>query len=137
MTAMHKDQVQKFYQEIWEKGDKSAISEVVTADFIFRGSLGTESRGREHFAAYVDQVRRALDDYTCEILDIVAESNQVFARMLFSGIHNGPLLGFPATGRQVSWHGAALFTFDGDRIAQLWVLGDLATLRGQLAEPHR
>lgn len=134
---MGKEQVERFYKEIWERGDKTVISQLVTEDFIFRGSLGTESRGRERFAAYVDQVRSALDDYRCETLDLVAETNQVFARMLFTGIHNGALLGFPATGRQVSWHGAALFTFDGERIARLWVLGDLTTLRGQLAEPHR
>ena len=134
---MQKEQVQKFYTEIWERGDKAAIARLVTDDFIFRGSLGTESRGRDGFAAYVDHVRGALDEYRCDLLDLVAENNQVFARVLFAGIHNGPLLGFPATGRQVAWHGAALFTFDGDHIAQLWVLGDLTNLRGQLAEPHR
>ena len=134
---MHKEHVQEFYQQIWEQGDKSAIPKLLSADFVFRGSLGTQTRGLDGFAAYVDQVRRALDEYRCDILDLVAEGDQVFARMLFCGIHNGPLLGFPATGRQVSWHGAALFTFEGDRIAQLWVLGDLTVLRGQLAEPHR
>ena len=132
-----KEQVRKFYDQIWQQGDKDAIPQLLCEDFAFRGSLGTETRGFEGFAAYVDQVHRGLDDYTCEILNLVAEDDQAFARMLFSGIHNGPLLGFPATGRQVSWHGAALFTFKGDRISRLWVLGDLTTLRGQLAEPHR
>ena len=132
-----KEQVQRFYREIWERGDHAAMAELVGPDFIFRGSLGAETRGREQFGTYVDQVRGALDDYRCEILDLVAENNQVFARVLFTGIHNGPLLGFPATGRQVSWHGAALFTFENELITRLWVLGDLTTLRGQLAEPHR
>jgi predicted ester cyclase len=39
----------------------------------------------------------------------------------------------PATGRRVSWAGAAFFTFSDDRIADLWVLGDVDALRRQLA----
>lgn len=132
-----KDQVRRFYREIWERGDHAVIAQLVVPDFNFRGSLGTQTRGQAQFGNYVDQVRRALDEYACEIEDLLAENNQVFARVLFTGIHNGTLLGFPATGRQVSWHGAALFTFENDLITRLWVLGDLTTLRGQLAEPHR
>ena len=68
-------------------------------------------------------------------LDVVAaEGEQAFARMQFSGTHSGPFLGHAPTGKRVSWQGAALFTFRGGRIAELWVLGDLAALEAQLRE---
>ena len=54
--------------------------------------------------------------------------------MQFSGTHSGPFLGHAPTGKRVSWQGAALFTFRGGRIAELWVLGDLAALEAQLRE---
>lgn len=53
------------------------------------------------------------------------EPPKAFARMRFSGVHREELLGFARTGKRVEWAGAALFTFSGNRVADLWVLGDV------------
>jgi len=97
-------------------------------DFSFRGSLGSELRGREAFKDYVRTVRKALANYRCDILECVTEGRQAFAKMLFSGTHVAAFRGYPPTGMQVHWQGAALFRFEGAAIAELWVLGDLAGL---------
>ncbi len=65
------------------------------------------------------------------------EPGKAFAKMRFSGLHQAPLLGIPASGRQVSWAGAALFHFADGKIASLWVVGDLDGLRAQLAPQQR
>jgi predicted ester cyclase len=62
----------------------------------------------------------------------VTEGERAFARMRFEGIHRVPFLGFAPTGQRVDWAGAALFALKGDKIADLWVLGDLQGLREQL-----
>lgn len=126
--------VQDFYDRLWHRGDERAAPELLTTDFTFRGSLGPSMHGHEPFLGYVRAVRGALSDYTCEIVACVAEGEQAFARMRFSGTHSGPFLGHAPTGKRVSWQGAALFTFRGGRIADLWVLGDLAALEAQLRE---
>jgi predicted ester cyclase len=119
--------VQSFYTRIWNSGDER-VEDLLTDDFSFRGSLGTETIGRAAFLAYVRSVRGSLADYHCEILDCVTELQQAFSRMRFSGIHMAPFRGFAPTGKPVHWHGAALFTFRGDMICALWVRGDLAGL---------
>jgi orotate phosphoribosyltransferase len=126
--------VEEFYAEIWNRHDRSRIPQLVTPDFAFRGSLGSSLHGGEAFASYVDMVHRALGDYRCDILDLVVEGDRAFARMRFSGVHRGELLGHPATGKRVEWAGAALFTFQGGRIAELWVLGDVHGLLQELAD---
>jgi len=85
-------------------------------------------RGREAFQNYVRTVRAALADYQCEILSCVAEGNQAFAKMCFSGRHVVAFQGYEPTGKIVQWLGAALFRFEDSMIAELWVLGDLAGL---------
>ena len=127
-----RDAVRAFYDRIWNRGDKTAITELLHPDFTFRGSLGPSMTGHAPFAAYVALVSEALADYRCTILDLVAEGEQAFARMRFEGIHRGPFLGFAPTGRPVHWTGAALFVLKGDKIADLWVLGDVEGLREQL-----
>jgi len=120
--------VQDFYERIWNDGNLDAAAELLTPEFSFRGSLGNEMRGRDAFKNYVRSVRAALADYQCEILCCVAEENQAFAKMCFSGRHVAALRGYEPTGKLVQWLGAALFRFEDSMIAELWVLGDLAGL---------
>lgn len=124
--------VDAFYSRIWNGGDLDAASSLLTDTFVFRGSLGTELHGREPFLGYVRMVRAALDEYRCDILDCVSEADRAFARMRFSGKHVGMFRGFAPTHEPVEWAGAALFRFERDRIAELWVLGDLASLDAML-----
>jgi len=120
--------VTNFYERLWNAGEKAAIPELLSAEFLFRGSLGAELIGHAPFWDYVCGVRAALADYRCDILECVSEGQQAFARMRFSGIHAGPFRGHRPSGLPVHWEGAALFRFEAGRIRELWVLGDLAGL---------
>lgn len=120
--------VQQFYERIWNRGDLDAVVDLLHEDFLFRGSLGSERRGREGFTDYVRSVRGALSDYRCEILDCVTQDDRAFAKMRFSGVHTSEFRSHPPTGLPVHWLGAALFRFSENLIAELWVLGDLAGL---------
>jgi len=120
--------VKAFYGRIWNAGDLAAASDLLSEEFSFRGSLGSELRGRDAFSEYVRSVRGALANYHCEIVDCVAEGNKAFAKMRFSGDHVAPFRGFEPSGKPVHWLGAALFVMDGEVISELWVLGDLAGL---------
>ncbi len=123
--------VEAFYARIWNAGQEY-VDDLLTEDFVFRGSLAAETTGRPAFMEYVYRVRGSLAQYHCEILACVTESPNAFARMRFSGLHVAPFRGYEPTGMPVQWDGAALFTFRGDLIASLWVLGDLAGLDGVL-----
>lgn len=129
---MHKEQVRKFYEVLWDAHDKAAIPSVLHEDFTFRGSLGQEKRGYSGFAEYVDMVHTALGDYRCRIEELVSEGDKVFAKMTFTGIHQAEFMSYAPTHKRVSWAGCALFTFQGDRIVDVWVLGDLKSLEEQL-----
>lgn len=128
--------VHAFSERIWTAGDLDAASDLLASDFVFRGSLGAELRGREAFAEYVRSVRRALADCRCDVLECVAEEDRAFAKMRFGGRHVRMFRGFPPTGKPVEWVGAALFRFDGRAIADVWVLGNLAGLDAVLRQNH-
>jgi predicted ester cyclase len=133
----NKNKVRDFYATVWNRHDKGAIPGLLHPEIVFRGSLGDEKHGHDGFTDYLDSVHAALDDYRCTIDDMLAEGDKVFAKMTFEGRHRAQLMNIEATGRWVSWAGAALFHFKGGMIAQLWVLGDLLSLKTQLADPDR
>lgn len=110
----------------------TAVPELLAEGFRFRGSLGTTLSGHAAFIGYVDEVRTALAEYRCDVLECVAENDRAFAQMLFAGVHAAPFRGWPPTGKPVQWMGAALFRFNDGKIAELWVLGDMAGLEAVL-----
>ena len=126
-------QVRRFNSEIWNKMNLQEIPSILSSDFEFRGSIGLTKHGHDGFQEYVLYIHGALENYHCEIEEIVIESNKAFAKMLFSGIHKGDFMGYPATNKQVSWSAAALFNFTDGKVSSLWVLGDLSNLDQQLS----
>ena len=124
--------VETFYFEVWNQADETLAREILAEDFRFRGSLGAELIGPEGFLAYMRDVHRALGEYRCIIDDLVVGESQAAARMRFTGRHRDRFQGIAATGRQVTWAGAAFFDCRDGRLAQLWVLGDLIELKRQL-----
>ena len=124
--------VERFYGDVWNRRDYDVAEQILAAGFRFRGSLGNETVGIPAFLAYVDSIHAALADYRCTIEELIADKNRASARMLFAGRHRAPLLGVAPTGRDISWAGAAFFTVAQDRIASVWVLGDIAGLKRQL-----
>ena len=127
-----KEVVRKFYKDMWDYADKSLIPEIFHKDFTFRGSLGPAVVGHAQFAEYVDWVTDTFGKYTSDILNMVEEGNKVFGRLVFHGIHRKPVFGVGATNRHVAWNGAPLFTFEGPKVRDLWVLGDVYGLVSDL-----
>ncbi len=127
-----KEVVRVFYKELWDRADKSLIPDVFHPDFTFRGSLGPTLVGHEQFADYVDWVTGALGQYTSDILVMVEEGNRVSGKMRFHGIHRKELFGVPPSGRHVWWTVMPIFTFEGRKVRDLFVLGDIHGLIGRL-----
>ena len=126
--------VEAFYFEVWNRADEDRAREILADSFRFRGSLGAERVGPDGFIAYMRDVHRALGDYRCIIDELVADGDRAAARMRFTGKHRAEFLGVAATGRQITWAGAAFFRFERGRISNVWVLGDVDELRRQMAE---
>lgn len=126
--------IERFYHEAWNRADEAVAREILHPEFRFRASLGPERLGPEGFVAYMRSVHAALADYRCEIQEIVesGDKREAAAKMRFAGYHQAPFFGVEATGKEVEWAGAAFFKTDGERITELWVLGDIDAVKRQL-----
>jgi len=127
-----KEVVRVFYKEMWDHADKSLIPQIFHEGFTFRGSLGPTLTGYEQFAGYVDWVTGALGDYTTDILAMIEEGDRVSGKMRFHGVHRRELFGVPPSGRHVWWTGMPIFSFEGPKVRDLYVLGDIYGLIARL-----
>jgi len=130
--SLQKEAVRRFYKRMWDQGEISLIPDLFHKDFTFRGSLGPMLVGHAQFAEYVRWVTGTLDDYTSDILALVEEDHRVVAKLRFQGRQCKSLFGRPPTGKLVWWNGTGIFSFDGAKIRDLWVLGDIHGLLGRL-----
>jgi steroid delta-isomerase-like uncharacterized protein len=124
--------VERFYDVVWNKADERAAREILDPSFVFRASLGPELRGPDGFIAYLRSVHAALENFICTVEDMIATEDRAAARMRFRGVHRAKFFGVEATGREITWNGAAFFAARDGRIAELWVLGDVEAVMRQL-----
>jgi steroid delta-isomerase-like uncharacterized protein len=129
--------IARFYHEMWNRFDKSLIPVLLTEDVTFRGSLGLSKNGHAEFAGYIDFVQRAFPDFSNQIEEVISEGDKAFARLTYRGTHRGELFDIAATGKRIQYAGAAVFRFRGDKIAEVWVLGDIYGLICRLQAPYR
>jgi predicted ester cyclase len=54
--------------------------------------------------------------------------------MRFHGFHRKELFGVPPSGRHVWWTGMPIFTFEGAKVRDLFVLGDIHGLLSRLKD---
>jgi predicted ester cyclase len=127
------DLVRRFYGDVWGRWDDQALEQLLSKDFVFRGSLGDEEHGRDGFRAYRDRVRAAFPDFCNEIVELVAEGDRAAVRLRCSGTHLGTLFAIQPTGRAVTYEAAAFLRSRDGRLSEAWVLGDLDGLRAQLS----
>lgn len=138
--SARKNMVRMFYKEMWDKADTSLIPLIFHEGFTFRGSLGPELVGFDQFADYVRWLTETLDDYTSDILSLIEDGDRVSAKLRFHGYHRKALFGCPPSGKRIWWNGAPIFTFEGDKVRDLWVLGDvhglIARMQAEEAKPR-
>ena len=124
--------IERFYHDMWNKFDKRVFPEILHEDIWFRGSLGQVKRGFEELGTYVDFIQAAFPDFHNEIVETITQGNKTFARLSYTGTQQGEVLGIPPTGKRIEYAGAAVFTIREDKIARIWVLGDMYGLVTQL-----
>lgn len=126
-----KDLVGRFYGEIATEGNLEALDEILTDDFVLHGG----PRGDGDAAAVranIAGLRTAFGGLTFEVHDVVAEGDRVAARWTMHGEHTGDFYGRPATGAVIAQRGTVFYRVAGGRIAEQWVLVDVAGIVGQL-----
>lgn len=124
--------IERFYNDMWNKFDKSVFPEILHENIIFRGSLSQVKHGFDEFREYVDFIQATFPDFHNRVVETITQGNKTFARLAYTGTHRGELFGIPPTGKRVEYAGTAVFTISQGKIAEVWVLGDIYGLLEQL-----
>lgn len=128
----NKDIILSYYENLWNKQDKSYIDKLLDENIVFRGSLDIQTKGKKEFENYFDMIIKAIPNLYHGVEVMLAEDDNVSARAVYNGTHKGLLMGFEGTNNRIRYHGASFFKIQNGKIVDIWVLGDLNSLFKQL-----
>jgi steroid delta-isomerase-like uncharacterized protein len=127
--------IERYYYKGWNKADVNVMKELLDENIKFRGSLGRRpKRGHEAVIEYMQCAHRALARNLIKIDDIVISENgsKAATRVTNRGVHNGNFFGVEGSGHEVTFSAAAFFTISNGRISEIWILGDVDSLKNQI-----
>lgn len=126
----NKTLARRFFEEVWNLGDESAIDRYIEADA--KGNDPDFGTGREAFRQQWRRWRAAFPDLRFDVVDVVAEDDKVVTRWILTGTHLGTIFGIPPTGRTIRVEGMSLDRIRDGQIVEGFDGWDALGLRQQL-----
>ena len=136
MSENNKAVVRRLLDEVWNKGRREAIAEMLAPD----GTI-TEgdhvSRGPEGFYPFFDRIQASFSDMRVTVDDSIVQGDKECVRWTCTMNHTGDGLGIPASGKRVTITGISIVRVHDGQLVEGWQNWDMQRLLEQIsgAEP--
>ena len=99
-------------------------------------ATGVEIKGLEAYQKSQDALIESFPDLHRTIEDIIVEGDKAFVRQTYTGTHKGKLGAtagnLAATGRKLSWGGFGVLRYEGNKVAETWIMQNRLSFYQQL-----
>ena len=134
--AENKALVQRFYDEVWDRGNVEFAHEVFHDDYVRHDLRPTQAApGGAGMAAIASGFRAAFPDARWHVDLMIAEGDLVAARWTATGTFEGPWGDVAPTGKRAEFSGVNLYRLRGAKVAELWNHRDDLGLMQQVGAP--
>ena len=129
--------INRFYDEIIGSGNVDLIDELASDDIVdHEEGFPGQPPGKEGVKFFVNAMRQGFPDIKATV-DVTLDQGELAAgRTILRGTHQGEFMDVPATGRTITVSGASFLRFDGDKLAEEWVVWDPRELLSALGIWH-
>jgi steroid delta-isomerase-like uncharacterized protein len=138
MSEANQQLITQWFEEVWNKGRREAIAEMLAPEAVIREGDATV-KGPEGFYGFFDRMHAAFSGIHITVLDTIAEGDQVCARWSCSMKHTGDGLGVPATGKPLVTTGISIARIRDGKIVEAWqnwdMLGLMQEIKGEGMAP--
>jgi steroid delta-isomerase-like uncharacterized protein len=135
MSQENKDLIQRWFEEVWNKGREEAIDEMFAEDGLAHGLAdegGEPLRGAIGFKPFFQKFRAAFPDIEVVVEDTISEGDKVAARCTVRGKHQSDSLGFAATQQPMEITGISIVRVRDGKIVEAWNNFDFMSMFKQL-----
>lgn len=121
----------KWFTEVWNNNDESAINRLMIDDTIARGIKSTgipdnrHTKGAEGFRLFFNGFCSMYRDIHVDIEDVISEDDSEAARVVVNAVHR-------ESGTPVQFTGISMIRKEDGRIAEAWNNFDFLTMYQQI-----
>ena len=131
MTDSERDLGRRWFEEVWNKGRREAIDEMMAVNAVVHDG-NSVSTGRDAFYQFFDRMRSIFSDIHIDVQDLIAEGDKLCVRWSCTGKHAGSGLGIGPTGKTVTTTGISIIRVEGSRFAEAWQNWDMLGIMEQI-----
>jgi len=132
-TEQNKALVRQLVEEAINKGNISAIDELLIPDFVEHEELPPGiPPGREAPKVLFTMLRSAFPDLKATIEHLIAEGDEVVLHMTWTGTHEGEFMGIPPTGKRISINVIDILGIAEGKCVEHWGVMDSMAMMQQL-----
>ena len=132
MSEANKELAKLWFEEVWNKGRREAIRELLATGAEIRD--GTDSRiGTEGFYPFFDRMHAGFADIRFTIQDVLSEGDKVCLRWSCTLRHTGDAFGMSATNRKLEVTGITIVQITNGKFVAVWQNWDKQGLLQQIA----
>ena len=135
MSEENKALLQRWFEEVWNKGRADAIDEMLDENAVVRGLSDDPSNpliGPRDFRPFHTLFREAFPNIETVTEDIMAEGDKVAARCSVRAKHEGDFMGREATQSPVEFTGMVIVRIYNGKIVEAWNNFDFMQLHKQV-----
>jgi steroid delta-isomerase-like uncharacterized protein len=125
----------RWFEEVWNQRRTDTIDELLTDENVSHSESGPLRGRREFIERTHAPFLAAFPDLRMAVEAAIGEGDEVAVRWSVTGTHLGDNLGFPATGRWVSFRGVTWIRFSGGKMVEGWDCWNQGGLFQALREP--
>lgn len=116
--------VTKFIDRVLNADEIEATSEYFWEDMVEQAPFPGQGPGVEGLKDVLRMIRAGFPDIHWTIEEQIEEGDKVVTRFTWTGTHDGPFMGVPASGRKVSVWGVVIDRFDGHKVRETRIIMD-------------
>lgn len=121
------------FAQVWAAGGLHIVDELAAPDIVVSYPIPPEPiRSAEAFKAFLTELITGLPDATITVDDMIAEDDKVACRWTMRGTQEGPLFGFPPTGRSIQISGFTFYRIASGKVVEETGIGNTLGLMQQL-----
>ncbi|MCX9082475.1 MAG: ester cyclase [Candidatus Methanoperedens sp.] len=120
------EQIKYASDQLVGQGNLDVIGEIFSTDYI--AHAGDKNYKRHGFIKrFAGQIRSAIPDIQVIKVEFLAQAgNMITWQRTLSGTHKADMMGIPPSGRKVTWTDMVVSRFEDEKIAEEWVVSELA-----------
>ena len=124
MSEQNKATARRFYDEVFNRGDVSAIDQLCAADFQDHTAMPGQPPGPQGLKQIMGTYLKAFPDIKVTVEEMIAEGDLVAARFAGTATHKGEMFGTAPTGKRITFSGIDFLRFKNGKVTDAWHQGD-------------